>query len=98
MTKTLHVEPHADGWAIRREGSKRAASIYKSKQDAIDEANKLSFDVVIHGKTGQPFRRSPVPPSIDPKKLRQAVREVRAASLKLRVRASTRNQASARGK
>lgn len=53
----LHVVPHPDGWAISREGNKRAGIILPTKEDArnraIEIAQQEGRDVVIHDDNGR---------------------------------------------
>jgi hypothetical protein len=31
-----HVVPHENGWAVRREGSERASTVTRTKEQAVD--------------------------------------------------------------
>jgi hypothetical protein len=71
MSKSvLHVVPHDQAWAVKREGNERASSTHPTQKEAIDSARELAKeldDIVIHrpdgtirervtyfGATGQP--------------------------------------------
>jgi len=53
---TVHVVPRQDGWAVKSEGTSRAAKVYKGKSAAVSRgkeiASKRSGHVVIHKKDG----------------------------------------------
>jgi hypothetical protein len=55
--KDIHVVPHADGWAVTREGGDRASSVHARKEDAMREARDMGrrdhVEVVEHGKDGK---------------------------------------------
>ena len=57
MSKRIHVVPHKDGWAVRREGSERASSIHSTQERAIDAAKPIAqrekTEVVTHGTDGR---------------------------------------------
>lgn len=51
----LHVVPHDDAWAVKREGNERASSTHETQKDAIDAARgfaKDGDDIVIHRPDG----------------------------------------------
>ncbi|WP_046656927.1 DUF2188 domain-containing protein [Lysobacter capsici] len=54
--KDVHVVPHPEGWAVKREGADRASSIHDRKADALDVgrdlARKDEVELVIHGQDG----------------------------------------------
>ena len=58
MTKKrdIHVVPHDDGWATKKEGASRAGSVTGTQKDAIDrardQAKRERVEVVIHRKDG----------------------------------------------
>lgn len=58
MTKKrdIHVVPHDDGWAIKREGARRAGSVHEKKADALQQgraqAKREHVELVIHRKNG----------------------------------------------
>jgi len=69
--KNIHVVPHDQGWAIKREGSTRSSKISKRKTDANtiarDMAKKDRVELVIHRKDGRiqdkdSFGNDPCPP------------------------------------
>jgi len=57
MTKKIHVVPHKDGWATKREGNDRASKVFEKKSDAVDSGRKTAkedkTDLVIHKKDGK---------------------------------------------
>lgn len=51
----LHVVPHEQGWAVKREGNERATSTHATQKDAIESARELAKeydDIVIHRADG----------------------------------------------
>ncbi len=51
----LHVVPHEQGWAVKREGNERASSTHSTQKEAIESARELakeSDDIVIHRPDG----------------------------------------------
>jgi len=56
-SKRIHVVPHSDGFAVKREGANRAGSVHTTQQAAIDAARdtarRESGEVVIHRPNGQ---------------------------------------------
>jgi uncharacterized protein YdaT len=57
MTKRdIHVVPHPDGWATKKEGGERAGSVHDTKSEALDQARDQAkrehVEVVIHRKDG----------------------------------------------
>lgn len=56
-SKRIHVVPHSDGWAPRREGADRVSSIHSTQQAAIDAARQTARrehgEVIIHRQNGQ---------------------------------------------
>jgi hypothetical protein len=51
----LHVVPHEDTWAVRREGNERVSSTHPTQKDAIEAARDLAKerdDIVIHRADG----------------------------------------------
>lgn len=55
--KDIHVVPHKDGWATKKEGAQRAGSVESTQKAAIDrakeQAKRENVEVVIHKKDGQ---------------------------------------------
>lgn len=55
--KDIHVVPHKDGWATRREGSERVGSVHKTQRQAQDAARPTAqrdrVEVVTHGRDGR---------------------------------------------
>lgn len=69
--KDVHVVPHQDGWAVKREGGQRASAVTNTKAEADKIgrglAQKDRVELVIHGKNGRiqdsdSFGRDPNPP------------------------------------
>lgn len=50
----VHVVPSKDGWAVKKEGAKRATVVKSTKDGAVKAANsiKSAERVVIHKKDG----------------------------------------------
>ncbi len=50
----VHVVSSNDGWAVKKEGAKRATVVKSTKVDAVKAANniKTAESVVIHKKDG----------------------------------------------
>ena len=54
-SKRTHVVKRESGWAVKKEGAKRATKVYTTKEQAVKGAEKnrkLGSDVVIHKKDG----------------------------------------------
>jgi hypothetical protein len=69
--KDIHVVPHEDGWATRREGATRVGRHYGTQHDAqqaaIPAAKRDRVEVVTHGRDGKirdsdSYGRDPNPP------------------------------------
>jgi len=69
--KDIHIVPHKDGWAAKREGNKRATLVRPTKADALDKGRQLAkkdkVELVIHKRDGKiqdsdSFGRDPNPP------------------------------------
>lgn len=67
----LHVVPSNGRWSVRRSGSVRASKIYKTQQEAIDEARSRARsehgELYIHGRDGRirerdSYGNDPCPP------------------------------------
>ncbi len=54
--RDIHVVPHADGWAVKKEHGERASSVHSTKADALEQARQQGrreqVEVVIHRKDG----------------------------------------------
>ncbi|PTR05340.1 uncharacterized protein DUF2188 [Nitrosospira sp. Nsp5] len=54
--RDIHVVPHADGWATKKESVQRAGSVTHTQKEAIDRAREQArrehVEVVIHRKDG----------------------------------------------
>lgn len=57
MGKKVHVVPHTDGWAVKREGNNRATSVHDTQKEAqkaaIPIAKQEKTEVVTHGRDGK---------------------------------------------
>ena len=57
MSKSHHIVPHKDGWAIKRSGSERASYVCDTQREAIDKGRGISrnqgTELSIHGKDGR---------------------------------------------
>jgi uncharacterized protein YdaT len=72
MTKRdIHVVPHQDGWATKKEGAERAGHITRTQQQAIEKAGEQArrekVEVVIHRRDGRirdsdSYGNDPFPP------------------------------------
>ncbi len=55
--KDIHVVPHSDGWATKKEGAQRAGVVVDTQRAAIDrardQARREHVEVVIHRKDGR---------------------------------------------
>lgn len=55
--KDIHVVPHEDGWATKKEGASRAGSVSITQREAIEkaktQAQRERVEVVIHNRKGQ---------------------------------------------
>lgn len=54
--KDIHVVPHDDGWATKKEGATRAGRVTDTQQEAIEkareQAKRENVEVVIHRRDG----------------------------------------------
>lgn len=66
-----HVTPHAQGWAVQREGADRASSVHDTQAQAIEAGRALAqnqqTELVIHGRDGRirdsdSYGKDPAPP------------------------------------
>ncbi|CAM3103148.1 DUF2188 domain-containing protein [Cupriavidus taiwanensis] len=69
--KDIHVVPHKDGWATRREGATRVGVVAPTKADALsigrDQARRDKVELVVHGRNGRiqdsdSYGNDPFPP------------------------------------
>lgn len=51
--RDIHVVPHPDGWAVRREGASRAGSVHETTREALEvgreRAQRDHVDLIPHG-------------------------------------------------
>ena len=61
----IHVTPRKKGWAVKREGSKRASSLHGTQREAIDAGRALrgqnEGELLTHGKDGKIRARDSAP-------------------------------------
>lgn len=54
--KDIHVVPHTDGWATKKEGADRAGVVVDTQREAVERAREQAkrerVEVVIHRKDG----------------------------------------------
>jgi hypothetical protein len=71
MSKRIHVVPHGDGWAARREGAARVGSVHGTQSSAADAARSTALreggEVIIHRPNGRirdsnSYGNDPFPP------------------------------------
>ena len=69
--KNVHVVKHDDGWAVKKEGNRRASSVHRTQREAIDSGKEAAkgerAELVIHGRDGKirdkdSFGNDPCPP------------------------------------
>ncbi len=74
MKKDIHVVPHPDGWATKKEGASRVGSLHNTQKEAIERAKGQAIreksEVVIHRKDGRirdsdSYGNDPFPPKDD---------------------------------
>ena len=57
MKRDIHVVPHEDRWATKKEGAERAGGVFDNKTDAVEQAREQAkrerLDVIIHGRNGR---------------------------------------------
>jgi hypothetical protein len=57
VKRDIHVVPHPDGWAVRKEGADRASSVHRTQEKALDQARHQGrqehVEVVTHGADGK---------------------------------------------
>lgn len=72
MNDDLHVVPHGEDWAVKRERAERVSSIHDTQEEAIRQARTTAIrekvEVVIHRPNGQirdsdSYGPDPVPPN-----------------------------------
>lgn len=66
-----HVIPYNDGWASRKEGSKRISSKTDKQADAYADSRRFSQnsgggEVIIHGRDFKIREKNTIPPKKDP--------------------------------
>ncbi|WP_198140846.1 DUF2188 domain-containing protein [Nitrosospira sp. NpAV] len=57
MKKDIHVVPHKDGWATKKEGARRVGVTADTQKQAIERAREQAkrehVEVVIHGRNNK---------------------------------------------
>lgn len=57
----LHVVPHPEGWASRRENSERVSKTFETQREAIEWSKRQSpSEVLIHNREGRIRERNTV--------------------------------------
>lgn len=54
-TKRAHIVKRDSGWAVRKEGNKKASKVYRTKEEAIKSTEKLrkeGSEVIVHKEDG----------------------------------------------
>lgn len=71
MSKRIHVVPHNQGWATRREGANRVSSVHATQTAATQQARTTAIrecgEVIIHRPNGKirdanSYGNDPYPP------------------------------------
>lgn len=56
-TKSQHVVPRGDGWAVKAAGSTRVTKVFDTQRDAINAARRIAqnqrAELVVHGRDGR---------------------------------------------
>jgi hypothetical protein len=69
--KDIHVVPHSDGWATKKEGAARAGGVYDTKAEAVSagrqQARRENVELVTHNQNGRisdsdSYGNDPFPP------------------------------------
>lgn len=69
--RDIHVVPHQNGWAVRKEGASRASSVRDTKAKAMTEGKALAkrdqVELIAHAENGRvqnpnSYGRDPNPP------------------------------------
>lgn len=69
--KDIHVVPHPDGWATKKEGARRSGGVYGTKAEALNagrqQARREGVELVTHNKNGRisdsdSYGNDPCPP------------------------------------
>lgn len=54
--KDIHVVPHPEGWATKKEGAEKAGRVFETKQEAMEQgreqAKRENVELVPHKKDG----------------------------------------------
>lgn len=55
--KDIHIVPHGDGWASRKEGASRVGRHYDTQREALEgtrpQAKRERVELVTHGRDGK---------------------------------------------
>lgn len=69
--KNIHVVPHPEGWAVKREGAERASRVFDTKKEAEEfareKARQDGVEFISHRKDGtiqskDSYGNDPYPP------------------------------------
>ena len=55
IPKRVHVIKRGKRWGVKKQGTTRAGRIYKTKKEAVKEAQKykeIGFDLIVHKEDG----------------------------------------------
>jgi hypothetical protein len=59
MAKKYHIIKRDDGWAIKKEGSRKASKIHGTREKATSDAQKyrkMGSDIIIHKRDGTIYK------------------------------------------
>lgn len=71
MARRIHIVPHKQGWAVKREGTKEPLSKHQTQERAQDAGRPIAkrdqTELVTHNRQGQvrdsdSYGRDPLPP------------------------------------
>lgn len=71
VKRNVHVLPRSNGWAVKKDGAKRATSVHPTQQEAEQVGRRIAIsegsELRIHGRDGRvrdsdSFGNDPSPP------------------------------------
>lgn len=71
MSKSQHIVPHDNGWAVKGEGAERASSVHQTQREAIERGREIArhqgTELFVHGRDGRirerdTYGKDPYPP------------------------------------